>query len=593
MGFFKMIFASCLGFFAFLVVCVALVFIIGIGSMRSGKNTASVKPNSILKIDFKHLIAERSDQNSPFDDLNIEGFGSPTPVGITEISAALNYAKTDNNIKAIFLDMGMLEGAGFAQRDVIRKALMDFKTSKKPIYAYAEYYTQGTYYLASTADKVFLNPAGNMAFNGFVSEGMFFKGTLEKLEVEMKLIRGKNNVYKGAGETFTRTDYSQENRLQVSELLNDLYDQYLANIAQSRNISKQNLFQIADSMAIREPNDALRLGLIDGVVYRDQVTDQLMKTVKVEKEKDLKFIELKKYISATANLIDKGNTATNRIAVVYASGQIAGGQGDETSIGSERISKAIRDARLDDKVKAIVLRVNSPGGSALASDVIWREMQLAKKIKPVVVSMSDLAASGGYYIAMPSNKIFAEPSTITGSIGVFTLMPNAQKLMENKFGVTFDRVKTAQYADLGYASKPLSPQEERIIQQGVDKIYSDFLIKVGEGRKKDTAQISPLASGRVYTGKKALELGLVDALGGLPEAIAEAAKLAKIEQYKIKNLPFLENPIEKIFKQSMEETKTKWLANELGIDYKNYQNIKKILKADRYLMQMDLEFDIK
>jgi protease-4 len=462
--------------------------------------------------------------------------------------------------------------AGMATIEEVRNALIDFKKSGKFIIAYSEVYSQGAYYLSSIADKIYLNPEGMIDFRGLSSEIMFFKGALEKLDIEAQII--KVGTYKSAVEPFILDKMSEPNKQQVSSFLGSMYDHLLSEISKSRKISKESLFSIADSAKIRAPKDALTYKMVDGLKYKDEVLDELKKLTKIDKKKDIKSVSLEDY---TAKEEIKEESSKNRIAVIYANGEIISGEGDDETIGSERISRAIRKARTDDKVKAIVLRINSPGGSALASDVIWRETVLAKKTKPVIVSMGDVAASGGYYIACAADSIFAQPNTITGSIGVFGIIPNMQKFFKNKLGITFDGVKTGKFADLGSISRPLTEGEKMIIQLEVNKVYDTFTKKVADGRKKDQNYINSIGQGRVWSGTEALNIGLVDRLGDINDAIASAAKKAKLKDYKIVDYPSQIDPFTALFDKSGDQVKAYFVKRELGDNFMYYEQMKSAL----------------
>jgi protease-4 len=545
-----------------------------------------VTSNSIIHISLNTPIIERSSKN-PLDNFDFGDFESNKPLGLNDILEALKRAKTDENIKGIYLDLNSLQ-AGFATIEEIRGALLDFKTSGKFIIAYSEVYTQGAYYLASVADKVYLNPEGILEFKGLGTELTFFKGTLDKLEIEAQVI--KVGTYKSAVEPFILTQMSEANRKQVTSFLGSMYDHFLNKISASRKIPKDSLFAIANQLKVQQAADAVKYKLADGLRYKDQVLDELKSKSGIEKDKDLKSVTLPDYIKNNSN--EKGDF-DNRIAIVYAYGEITGGEGNDETIGSERISRAIRKARTDKKVKALVLRVNSPGGSALASDVIWREVLLTKKVKPVIVSMGDLAASGGYYIACAADSIFAQPNTITGSIGVFGIIPNMQKFFNNKLGITFDRVKTGEFADLGSVSRPLTDAERMIIQNEVNRIYNSFTKRVADGRKKEQSYINEIGQGRVWSGSEALKIGLVDRLGNINDAIKSAAKKANIKDYKIVEYPAQKDPFESLFNNSEDKVKDYFAKKELGEQYHYYQQLKTAMSFTGIQTRMPYTFNVK
>jgi protease-4 len=586
--FFKFVFASMIGFILsfFVVFLVLITIVVAIVSSAGSDEKVSPASNSILHVRLNYPIKERTDKN-PFAELGLMGFESKQTLGLNEILENLEEAKKDDHIKGIFLDVSSL-AAGFATIEEVRNALIDFKKSGKFILAYSEVYTQGAYYLASVADKVYMNPEGMIDFRGLSTEMMFFKGSLEKLEIEAQII--KVGTYKSAVEPFILDKMSEPNRQQVNSFLGSMYDHFLTEISRSRKISKKTLFSLADSSKIRNPNDALVYKMIDGLKYKDEVIDELKSKSGIEKNKELKSVSIEEYAPAPE---ENSSGSSNRIAIVYANGEIISGEGNDESIGSDRISRAIRKARLDNKVKAIVLRVNSPGGSALASDVIWREMVLSKKVKPVIVSMGDVAASGGYYIACAADSIFAQPNTITGSIGVFGIIPNMQKFFKNKLGITFDGVKTGRYADIGSINRPLTDAERMIIQQEINKVYSTFTKKVADGRKKSQSYVDSIGQGRVWSGTEALQNGLVDRLGNIDDAIASAAKKAKLKDFKIVSYPDQVDPIKSFFDNSGDKIKTYFMKRELGDQFIYYEQMQHAINLSGVQARIPYNIQVK
>ncbi len=586
--FFKFVFASMIGFIlSFFVVFILLIAIL-VSMVSSAGSEGKVSPisNSILHVSLDYPIKERTDKN-PFAEFGLMGFDSNETLGLNEILENLEKAKKDEHIKGIFLDVSSL-AAGFATIEEVRNALIDFKKSGKFILAYSEIYTQGAYYLASVADKVYMNPEGMIDFRGLSTELMFFKGSLEKLDIEAQII--KVGTYKSAVEPFILDKMSEPNRQQVNSFLGSMYDHFLTEISKSRKIPKSTLFTLADSAKVRNPQDALVYKMIDGLKYKDEVLDELKSKSGIEKKKELKSVTIEEYDPAPE---ENSSGSSDRIAIIYANGDIISGEGNDESIGSDRISRAIRKARLDAKVKAIVLRVNSPGGSALASDVIWREMVLAKKSKPVIVSMGDVAASGGYYIACAADSIFAQPNTITGSIGVFGIIPNMQKFFKNKLGITFDGVKTGKYADLGNVSRPLTDAEKMIFQQEVNKVYSTFTQKVADGRKKSKSYIDSIGQGRVWSGTEALQNGLVDRLGNINDAIASAAKKAKLKDFKIVSYPDQVDPIKSLFENSGDKIKSYFMKGELGNQYIYYEQMQSAINLSGVQARIPYNIEVK
>lgn len=549
---------------------IAIAIVGALISTASSEKNIEISDNSILRINLDYAIKERTEKN-PFNNVNIPSFSSEKTIGLDEILRRIEAAKKDDRIKGIILDINGV-GASFATLQEIRNALLNFKQSKKFIVAYSEGYSQKGYYLASTADKVYLNPEGSVDFRGLASQLSFFKGTLEKLGIEAQVI--KVGTYKSAVEPFILDKMSPANEEQVNSYLNSIYDYYLNNVSRSRNLPIDTLRSIANSYEGRDANLALQSKLVDGLKYKDELIDELKSRLKVDKKKKIKAINLEDYSIPTGET----NAAQERIAIVYAVGDIVSGEGSDEQIGSDRIARAIRTVREDDKIKAVVFRVNSPGGSALASDVIWREVELTKKIKPIIVSMGDVAASGGYYIACAADSIFAQPNTITGSIGVFGIIPNLQNFFNNKLGITFDEVKTGKYADLMSVNRPLTVDERDLIQQGVNKTYNTFTKKVADGRKISQAQVDSIGQGRVWTGAQALQIGLVDRLGGLEDAIKSAAKKAKIKEYRLIAYPSLKDPFESILSSSTDKMKTWVIKQDLGEGYTLYRQAKSVLE---------------
>ena len=586
--FFKFVFASMIGFILsfFVLFLLLIVLITAIVSSAGSDGKVSVASNSVLHISLDYPINERTDKN-PLAELDFLGFESKKKLGLNEILKGIEAAKSDDHIKGIYLDASSLS-SGMATMEEVRNALLDFKKSGKFIIAYSEVYSQGAYYLATTADKIYLNPEGMIDFRGLSSEIMFFKGALEKLDIEAQII--KVGTYKSAVEPFILDKMSDPNKLQVTSFLGSMYDHFLSEISKSRKISKSTLFLLADSAKIRDPKDALTYKMIDGIKYKDEVLDELKKLTEIDKKKEVKSVSLEEYAPLEE---EKEETSQNRIAVIYANGEITSGEGNDETIGSERISRAIRKARTDNKVKAIVLRVNSPGGSALASDVIWRETVLARKSKPLIVSMGDLAASGGYYIACAADSIFAQPNTITGSIGVFGIIPNMQKFFNNKMGITFDGVKTGKFADLGTVSRPLTDAERMIIQMEVNKTYDTFTKKVADGRKKSQSYIDSIGQGRVWSGTEALKRGLVDRLGNIDDAIASAAKKAKIKDFKIVNYPDQVDPIKSLFDNSADKVKAYFVKRELGDNFIYYEQMRSALNLSGVQARIPYNIQIK
>jgi protease-4 len=479
---------------------------------------------------------------------------------------------------------------GFATSEELRQAVLDFKQSKKFVIANGEVFTQKDYYVASAADKIYCNPIGGIDWGGFSVKLSFLKGLLDKLQIEPEVFyAGK---FKSATEPFRFTQMSEPNRLQTTVWLGDLYSNFLQKASEARNIDTAKLHQWANDGSIQNAEDALSHKLVDGLKYDDEIKAELLeRSGKVGNE--VNFIPLGKYAKA----VDFTTDGDEKIAIIYAQGDIVGGKSSsEDEIASEDFISTIRKVRLNKEIKAIVFRVNSPGGSSLASDEIWREITLAKKEKPVVISMGDYAASGGYYISCNGDSIFADPGTITGSIGVFSLMPNMQGFYKNLLGITFDGVKTAPYADMGGSDRPLSEIEKHFLQADVNKIYGQFLSRVGEGRKKDTAYVDSIAQGRVWTGQRAIGIGLVDRIGTLQDAVNCAARMAKLNTYKTSEYPekksFLEQLLGGAYNRSIKESAIKEKVGD-----KQYEMLVEAQKLQHMLgvtqERLPFDFDIR
>jgi len=549
-----------------------------------GNDLYTAKGNAILKIAFNEPVVDR--ERSRMEKTFSKFRGSESGMGLNVIVSNLEKAKTDTAIKGVYLNFNGLMAGRSAMQD-IREAIIDFKKSGKFVYAYSENYSQTEYYIASAADKVFLNPQGGMDWKGLSMGLMFFKGALEKLGIEMTIYR--HGKFKSAIEPFILDKMSDSNRLQAETFLNSIWNSMLVDIAASRKTSVDVLNKLANGMAINFPNDAVSYKLVDQLAYEDEVLSELKTKIRIKEKDKLNFVSHDSY----AKYRPKGAYfGKEKIAVIYAVGSIGSGEGSDEEIGSDRISKAIKDARLDENVKAIVLRVNSPGGSALASDVIWREVNLAKKAKPVIVSMGDLAASGGYYISCAADRIFAQPNTITGSIGVFGIVPNMKKAFEEKLGITIDTVNTNLHSDLMSTFRGATPTESVFIQKSVEAVYDVFIGRVAEGRKMTKDQVDSIGQGRVWSGSDALKINLVDELGGLPEAIAYAAKKAKLKQYRTEELPLQKNPLDELFGKSEMDAETRIMKKSLGANYIYLKQVKSILNSKGVQVRLPYEIII-
>ena len=583
--FFKFMFASMLGFIlAGTILIFISIAIISAALSSSNDSEVVVSDGSVLEITLDNPVKERTPK-SPFENLNFN-LTRKRDLGLNDILKNIDKAENDDHIKGIFLNLSSVS-AGMAQLEEIRNALLDFKKSKKFIYAYSEEYDQANYYLASVADSVFLNPQGSFDWHGLRTELMFMKGALSKLEVEPEVIR--HGKFKSAVEPFINDKMSPENKEQISRLIHGIWNYYVQRVAASRHVDESVLMEAAFNMTVRTPEKAVALGLADRLAYADEVQSVLKKSTGLSESEKVKFIALKKYNSAAGHTKPFSN---KKIAVIYAVGDIQTGDGDENTIGSDKIAATIRKARLDSSIKAIVLRVNSPGGSALASDVIWREMFLAKKAKPVIVSMSDLAASGGYYIACAADTIVCEPTTITGSIGVFGLLFNAQKLLNNKLGLTFDTVKTGRFAGIGSPTRPLTPEERDIVQQEVERIYETFISHVSDGRNITKAEVDSIGQGRIWSGIDAKRLGLVDVLGGINTAIDIAARKAGLENYRTISLPEGEDVLKKLMEDLSDDVSVRTALDHFGNAYSYFDEVRSLLNQQGVLARMPFEITV-
>ena len=564
-SFFRIFFASLLALVVFSVI--SLFLMIGFISGLASKDKAEIGNKAVLVIDLSTHYPEIAEENPLPSFGGEERYDVPS---LYDVVRLISKAKSDSAVKGIYIKTGY-NSNGFGSSEEIRKALTDFKTSKKFVYAYADIITQRAYHVANIADRIYCNPKGGVDWRGFSAQLAFIKGTLQKLEIEPQIFyAGK---FKSATEPFRESQMTDANRLQTTELLYDLYNHFLSGASSTRNLDTATLKRYADQNLVQYPADALRYKLVDGLRYDDEVQDEIRQKLNVNKQAKLNFISIGKYAAA----VDFKQSGNDKIAVIYASGDIVDGKGSTDQIGGDNYRNLIRKVRMDKTIKAIVIRVNSGGGSALASENIWREVKLAQKEKPVVVSFGDVAASGGYYMACGADSIFAQPNTITGSIGVFSLLPNMERFFNNKLGVTFDGVKTSENADALTVVKPLTPMQKQYIQNEVDTIYHDFKSRVAEGRKKSMPYVDSIGQGRVWSGNRALQLGLIDKIGGLNDAVASAATLAKVKDYRLREYPEPAGFFDKYFEDFRENAKNRAITEELGADgVKTYSALKKV-----------------
>lgn len=533
MTFWKTFWASLLASVVSGLVALFLFFVILGAIISSFGELFEAKKLDVPKNSVLHMKLDGDIGDYTYANFDPNSFSINKKFGLFEILEGLKIAKEDEKIKGIYLNCGSID-AGMATVKEIRDGLVDFKSSGKFVIAYSENYDKKSYYLASAADSLFVFPSGMVDFLGLGAEIMFLKGALEKLEVEMQIIRGSNNRFKSAVEPLMYEQMSPESRLQTQTYLNSLWKTMLTGVSESRGISEEMLNEIADSVHVRKGQDAVDYKMADATMYYDEVLTLLKKLAETPESEKLSLVSFQDYaFKKTKHTRTLKKTEDKNIAIVFAEGDIVEGNGDHGQIGGNSLAEQIREVRADSTIKAMVLRVNSPGGSALASDVIWREIILTKASKPVVVSMGDMAASGGYYISCGADFIFAQPNTITGSIGVFGIVPFTGDMFKNKLGITFDHVTTNDHAVLS-TNRKLTESELKIFQEGVDDIYADFISKVAEGRNMTPAQVDSIGQGRVWAGTDAKRLGLIDEFGGIYDALNYAAKLAGIEEKNIK-----------------------------------------------------------
>jgi protease-4 len=579
-SFLKIFLASLLALVVFSVISFFLM--LGFVSGLAAKDKAKTGNKAVLVIDLKKLYLEIGVKNPLAAFSGKDRYDVPS---LYQVVRLIDKAKTDSAIKGIYIKCGD-NSNGFGASDEIRNALADFKKSNKFIYAYADVITQRAYHVANIADKIYCNPKGGVDWRGFAVQLAFLKGTLQKLEIEPQIFyAGK---FKSATEPFRETQMTDANRLQTTELLYDLYNHFLLTTAATRRIDTATLKRYADQHLIQFASDALKYKLVDGLKYDDEIQDEIRQRLNLERDDKLNLVSISKY----ADEVVFKQTGRDKVAIIYAVGDIVIGNGSSAQIGSDTYRDLIRKVRLDKTIKAVVIRVNSGGGSALASENIWREVVLTRKEKPVIVSFGDVAASGGYYLACNSDSIFAEANTITGSIGVFSLLPNMQNFFDHKLGVTFDGVKTSENADALTVTKPLTPMQKQYIQNEVDTIYFDFKTRVAEGRKKTIEYVDSIGQGRIWSGSKALQLGLVDRIGGLKDAVASAAKMAKLKEYRLREYPDPPSIFDIYFGDFQENAKNAAIEKELGTGgMKTYNALKKV-KQLLGITQARMPFDL-
>jgi protease-4 len=580
-SFFKYLFASVLGFF--LSIFLLLLIFIGIVSaiVSSGNKVISVDKNTVLFIDFKEAINDRTPAIGLMDAFALK---PNDKIGLNDILKNLAKAKEDPNIEGIFMELTHIQ-AGISTLDEIREAMADFKESGKFIKTYSEYMSQSAYYLASVSDEIFLNPEGIILFNGLNAQIMFYKGLFDKLDIEAQVIR--HGKFKSAVEPFLDTKMSKANREQTETYIKSIWNNMLKSIGTSRGIEPSKLAELANKIAIRNPKEALKHGFVDKLLYKDEVIADLKETLNLKEDEDITTMSLAKY---TKSASPKKARTRDKIAIIYASGTIASGEGNDAYIGSKGISKAIRKARTNDRVKAIVFRINSGGGDVVASEVIRREIELAAKVKPVIASYGDVSASGGYWCTCQATKIIANKTCLTGSIGVFAMIPNIQGLLNNKLGITIDNVSSGKNPGFMSLYRPMTSLEREVMQVNIENTYDTFLTHIANGRKLEKKFIDEIGQGRVWSGENAKELGLIDEFGGLNRAIQLAAEAAELENYRIQELPEQKDPLEAFIKDWSGAAQMNILKNELGDSYKYIKSLKELSRVKG--IQARLPFDI-
>ena len=588
--FWKAFFASLL---ALLVgtILVILLLVGMISALTSFKDQiVTIKSQSLLVVKLDGRIVERK-SNNPFEDLELPGIKMSNTTGLNQILSCIEKAKTDDRIKGIYLELSEVN-SGYATVEEIRNALIDFKSSGKFIYSYSDMISQKAYYLASVSDSLILNPMGMFDFRGLNAEHTFFKKALDKFGIEMQVVRGKNNKFKSAVEPYLFDKMSDASREQTTVYLKSIWNHLLKGISEKRGIPVDSLNSYADGvMTFQKADVALKHHFFDNLKYKDQVLADFRKLTGLGVNDEIPVVSVGEYDKVPKN-IEAGGLAKDRIAIVYASGEIDGGTDGPYQIDSKEVSKGIREARTDSAVKAIVLRVNSPGGSAFGSEVIWREVILAQKVKPVIVSMGDYAASGGYYISCGADAILANPTTITGSIGVFGTIPNLSGLLTDKIGITFDNVSTNNHSDMPSMTRKMTPFEKNLMQSYVESTYNTFLSHVAEGRKRSTASVDSIGQGRVWSGENGKLNGLVDEFGGLNDAVKLAASKANLKRFRIKELPKQKDTFEELMKSLSTKLQTTILQSKFGETYHLWETFSREAHANGIYARMPYNLEI-
>ena len=574
MNFFKTFLASLLAFFAanFVWFFLFLIIIGGVAAL-AGVSTTIVEPKSVLKIDLAESIVDQP-VNDPLAGFDPMAMNIEKSVSNMQVMRALEAAAQDENIKGIYINLTGAGSISTALMEEVRSYLKRFKESEKFIIAYGEHYTQGGYYLASVADDIYLNPAGEIEWRGLAAQVMFYKGLLDKLGVEPQVFR--HGTFKSAIEPYILNKMSPANRTQMETYINSIWGTIVEGIAESRNMSIDSLNMFASDLSAMQPEDALDKRMIDGLLYEDQVEDVMREKLALDADEDIPFVTLGEYIAAKPYA---PTYSDNKIEVIYAEGQIVSGTSENGTLGSETLADQLAEARMDEEVKAVVLRVNSPGGSALASEVMWREMELLRQQKPVIVSMGDYAASGGYYISAPADAIVADATTLTGSIGVFGMMFNAEKALQNKLGVTVDVAKSNPSADMGGMFRGVTSAEREFIMKGIEQVYTTFVNHVADGRNMTFDSVDAIGQGRVWTGSDGKRIGLVDQIGGLKYAIAIAADKAEcIDDFMVRESLPEQTPLAAFLNSLQMRVSDRKIRKEMGVFYDDYCKLRALME---------------
>ncbi|HUS86165.1 MAG TPA: signal peptide peptidase SppA [Bacteroidales bacterium] len=554
-----------------IIITSILFFFVMLGSfsimMASANRQVSIGKNSVLVLNTGRSIPERG-LDDPFSSFDLIDFTFKPSPGVNDIIKNLEKAKDDERIKGVLIENGpMVNGWGKAEE--IRMALLRFKESGKFIISYTEnYLTQESYYISSIADKIYLNPASIFEFKGISSEVMFFKTALEKLGIDVEVIR--HGRYKGAVEPFMGDRLSDENRSQIERFINNIWDHALSNISIERNVPVEELNRIADGLLTTNIDSTLEMGLVDGLIYRDELLEMVRERCGTADSRTPDYVSMHKYKNVPSISV---SGSEGKIAILYAEGTIMMGRGSDVNIGASYYTKIIRDIREKDDYKALVIRINSPGGNALASDQLWREIKLTADKIPVIISMSNYAASGGYYMAAPASMIIAHPTTLTGSIGVFGMFPQVNSLLNDKLGIASETVRTNRFSDYPSLYRNMDNYEIAMIQEYIDNTYEEFVERVSEGRHIEKSEVDKMGEGQVYSGMEALEKGLIDKTGGLTEALSEAASLASIGNYTIAELPVIEDAYTRLMRSLGGDLKMRLVKNELGESIRYYSDL--------------------